>query len=127
MPAVRAVVLLGVLLAQPALAESESLLPPTCEALLAPGEYSTRFRVIDPVARVTACRMKGVIEADIFDLLVKGRVAQWSARCFSEREQAYLHGVLRQATLQSMPFVTEENCAENLERLLKLPEPRKPR
>ena len=123
----RAVALLGLLLALPAPAATESLLPPTCEALLAQGDFSSRYRVIDPLARVTACRMKDVIEADIFDLLVKGRVAQWSERCFTEREQAYLHGVLRQATLQTMPFVSEANCAENLERLLKLPEPRKPR
>ncbi len=120
-------VLLGLLIATPAVAEKESQLPPTCEALLAPGEYSTRFRVIDPLARVTACRMKGVIADDVFELLVPGRVAQWSRRCFSEREQNYLRGVLRQATLQSMPFVTEANCAANLERLLMLPEPRKRR
>jgi hypothetical protein len=121
------VALVGLLLAAPAAAQNESLLPPTCEALLAPGNFSTRFRVIDPLARVTACRMKGVIADDVFDLLVPDRVAQWSRRCFSEREQAYLRGVLRQATMQSMPFVTEENCAANLERLLMLPEPRKPR
>jgi len=119
--------LVGLLLAAPAAAQNESLLPPTCEALLASGNFSTRFRVIDPLARVTACRMKGVIADDVFDLLVPDRVAQWSRRCFSEREQAYLRGVLRQATLQSMPCVTEENCAANLERLLMLPEPRKPR
>lgn len=124
---VRAAALVGLLLAAPAAAETESLLPPTCEALLAQGEFNSRFRVIDPVARVTACRMKGAIEADIFDLLVKERVAQWSERCFTEREQAYLHGVLRQATLQTMPFVSEANCTENLERLLKLPEPRRAR
>ena len=124
---VRAAALVGLLLAAPLSAETESQLPPTCEALLAAGEFSSRYRVIDPLARVTACRMKGAIEADIFDLLIKGRVAQWSERCFTEREQAYLHGVLRQATLQTMPFVTEANCAENLEQLLKLPEPRRPR
>ena len=123
--ALRVAALAALLCAVPALAETESLLPPTCEALLAPGEYSSRYRVIDPLARVTACRMKGVIEADVFDLLVKGRIAQWSQRCFTEREQAYLRGVLRQATLQTMPFVSEANCAENLERLLTLPEPRK--
>jgi hypothetical protein len=90
---VRAAALVGLLLAAPAAAETESLLPPTCEALLAQGEFNSRFRVIDPVARVTACRMKGAIEA----------------------------------TLQTMPFVSEANCTENLERLLKLPEPRRAR
>jgi hypothetical protein len=101
----------------------DSMLPPSCQQLLDEGEFSSRFRVIDPLARVTACRMKGEIAEDEFDLLVKGRVEQWTRRCFSDREQAYLHGVLRQATLQSMPFVTRENCASNLEQLLTLPEP----
>jgi len=100
----------------------DSMLPPSCQQLLVPGEFSNRFRVIDPLARVTACRMKGEIAEDVFDLLVKGRIEQWSRRCFSEREQTYLHGVLRQATLQSMPFVTRENCSSNLEQLLTLPE-----
>lgn len=104
---------------------AESMLPPSCQELLVQGEFSSRFRVIDPLARVTACRMKGAIEKDVFDLLVRDRVAQWSRQCFSLREQDHLHGVLRQATLQSMPFVTRENCTVNLERLLKLPEPRK--
>ena len=109
----------------PARAMAEPQLPPTCEALLAPGEFNSRYRVIDPLARVTACRMKGAIEGDVFDVLLRERVAQWSRRCFTPREQNYLHGLLRQATLQSMPFVTRENCATNLERLLTLPEPRK--
>lgn len=101
----------------------DSMLPPSCQQLLAKGEFNSRFRVIDPLARVTACRMKGEIAEDEFDLLVRGRVEQWTRRCFNDREQAYLHGVLRQATLQSMPFVTRENCMANLEQLLALPEP----
>jgi hypothetical protein len=106
-----------------AVSGGDSMLPPSCQQLLAEGEFSSRFHVIDPLARVTACRMKGAMEDDEFDLLVKGRVEQWARRCFSDHEQTYLHGVLRQATLQSMPFVTRENCASNLELLLALPEP----
>ncbi len=115
---------LGLLVAAAQAPAAESLLPPTCAALLEPGGFSSRYRVIDPLARVTACRMKGAIEQDVFDLLVKGRVELWARRCFTEREQGYLHSVIRQATLQTMPFVTRDNCASHLEQLLTLPEPR---
>lgn len=116
--------LCALLLAVAPATAQESLLPPSCEGLLEQGGFDNRFRVIDPLARVTACRMKGVIEEDVFEVLVNRRVEQWSRRCFTLREQSYLHGVLRQATMQTMPFVSRENCAANLERLLRLPEPR---
>lgn len=93
-----------------------------CATLLEAGGFSTRFRVIDPLSRVTACRIKGVLGEEEFQVLLGRRVDLWLQHCFSDRERGYLKGVLRQGTMQTMPFVTRDNCATHLERLMALPE-----
>ena len=127
-PYVRPLVALAcALLAAPVAAADTPLVPLDCEAFLEAGGLGNRFRVIDPLSRVTACLMKEMLAEEEYRVLVLPRVELWRQLCYSDSEQAYLGGVVRRATLQVLAYATPENCASNLESLLALPEPQQPR
>jgi len=100
----------------------DSSVPSTCQAWVEAGGFRTRFEVIGPLTRATACTMKGVFDEEEFHVIVGRRVERWLGLCFTEKEQVYLRGVLRQGTMQSMGFVSAESCRDSLAQLTALPE-----